>query len=149
MHGFVECTCSRACGVDVTIRDVTIKTPDRKCDRGREWRHARKGWGFYGFEKRKQQFRFGFGWKKSIFGARRGQTSSLRRGCRTCWGSDGKVSREINCVSHVEKSHVVFFGLLYIYKHFMNITSISRIHILVVFLNIFGRGYATKWFFPL
>ena len=33
MHGLgahVECRCSRACGADVTIRDVTIKTPDRK-----------------------------------------------------------------------------------------------------------------------
>ena len=26
----IECSCSRACGVDVPITDVTIKTPDRK-----------------------------------------------------------------------------------------------------------------------
>ena len=30
----------------------------------------------------------------------------------------------------------MFFGYLYVYKHFMNIMSISRNHILVVFLNI-------------
>ena len=33
VHGLgahIECRCSRAREVDVTIRDVTIKTPDRK-----------------------------------------------------------------------------------------------------------------------
>ena len=36
--------CSRSRGEDVTITDVIIKTPDRKCDWGCEWRHARKRW---------------------------------------------------------------------------------------------------------
>ena len=49
------------------------------------------------FEK-KGELRFGLGRSKSIFGVRRGQTSSLQ------WGphvvrSDGKVSIERNCVS--------------------------------------------------
>ena len=33
-----------ACGADVTITDVTKKTPDRKWDWGREWHHARRWW---------------------------------------------------------------------------------------------------------
>ena len=33
MHGVVECMCSLACGADVTIRDVTIKIPDRNATR--------------------------------------------------------------------------------------------------------------------
>ena len=52
MHGLVECRCSRARGADVTIRDVTIKTPDWKWNRGREWRHTWKRWEFWGFEKK-------------------------------------------------------------------------------------------------
>ena len=36
-HGLVRCKherrCSRACGADVSFRDVTIETPGRKCDR--------------------------------------------------------------------------------------------------------------------
>ena len=48
----IERRCSRARGADVTISDITIKTPDRKWDWGREWRHARKRWGFRGFEKK-------------------------------------------------------------------------------------------------
>ena len=35
----------------MTIRDVTIKTPHRKWDRGRECRHARKSWGFGNLKK--------------------------------------------------------------------------------------------------
>ena len=32
----IECRCSRSRGEDVTITDVIIKTPDRKCDQGCE-----------------------------------------------------------------------------------------------------------------
>ena len=47
VHGLVRRThwvqvFTRACRADVTIRNVTIKTPDRKYDRGREWSHTRK-----------------------------------------------------------------------------------------------------------
>ena len=45
------------------------------------------------------ELRFGLGRRKTIFGARRGQTSSLRRGCSMWWGSHGKFSVERNCVS--------------------------------------------------
>ena len=52
MHGLVrckhECRCSRACGADVSFRDVTIKIPDRRCDKGCgqgcEWRHLPEAW---------------------------------------------------------------------------------------------------------
>ena len=40
----IEHRCSRSRGEDVTITDVIIKTPDRNCDYGWEWRHARKRW---------------------------------------------------------------------------------------------------------
>ena len=47
-HGLVRCKhgcrCSRACGADVSFRDVTINIPDRKCDQGCEWRHAPEAW---------------------------------------------------------------------------------------------------------
>ena len=52
-------------------------------DRGRAWRHARKRWGYGGLEKKKlveiRGLGLGLG-RKSIFGARQGQTSSLQRG---------------------------------------------------------------------
>ena len=48
MHGLVRCKherrCSRACGADVSFRDVTIKIPDRRYDQGCEWRHAPEAW---------------------------------------------------------------------------------------------------------
>ena len=46
---------------------------------------------------KKKELRFGFGRRKSIFGVRRGQTSSLRQRQHVV-GSDGKVSIERNCV---------------------------------------------------
>ena len=43
-YGLVRCKlerrCSRARGADVSFRDVTIETPDRKCDRRMESCHA-------------------------------------------------------------------------------------------------------------
>ena len=48
MHGLVrykhERRCSRARGVDVSFRDVTIKIPDSRCDQGCEWRHTPEAW---------------------------------------------------------------------------------------------------------
>ena len=48
MHGLVrckhECRCSRVRGADVSFRDVTIKIPDRGCDRRCEWRHTPEVW---------------------------------------------------------------------------------------------------------
>ena len=32
------------CGADVSFRDVTIETTDRKCDQGCEWHHAPEAW---------------------------------------------------------------------------------------------------------
>ena len=44
MYGLVrgkhERRCSRACGADVSFRDVTIKIIDRRCDQECEWRHS-------------------------------------------------------------------------------------------------------------
>ena len=41
----------------MTITDVTIKTPDRKCDRGPKWRHARNRWErILEFEKNSQGY---------------------------------------------------------------------------------------------
>ena len=104
------------------------------------------------FEKKKKtELRFDARGRKLIFGARRGQT--------TRWGSDGKVSRERNCLSllmsknvkpkKVNKSFVpepkkkvvkcfVFFGFLCL-RTFVNVfrirmnRSISRVRILVVY----------------
>ena len=36
VRAHIERRCSRSCGEDVTITDVIIKTPDRKCDWGCE-----------------------------------------------------------------------------------------------------------------
>ena len=35
---------SRACGADVSFRDVTIKIPDRGCAQGCQWRHTPEAW---------------------------------------------------------------------------------------------------------
>ena len=47
-HGLVRCKherrCSRARRADVSLRDVTIKIPDRGDDQGCEWRHAPEAW---------------------------------------------------------------------------------------------------------
>ena len=55
------------------------------------------GWGFWNLKKN-SELRFRLGQSKSIFGARRGQTSSLWRVPHVV-DSDGKVRRERNCVS--------------------------------------------------
>ena len=48
MHWLVRCKherrFSRACGADVSFRDVTTKIPERGCDLGCEWRHAPEAW---------------------------------------------------------------------------------------------------------
>ena len=57
----IECRCSPACGEDVTITDVIIKTRDWKCVSGCEWRHARMRWAkdFGWFLKKSSELRFG------------------------------------------------------------------------------------------
>ena len=101
MHGLVRCTHwvqVFTCAGWMWQSDVTIKTPDRKCTRGREWCHAQKHWGFWNLKKKNSELRFGLGWRKSIFGACWGQTSNLREEPHVV-GADGKVSIERNCLS--------------------------------------------------
>ena len=97
--------CSRACREDVTITDVTIKTPDRKYDRGREGRHAPEAmcWGFWNLKKT-------VSWDSTLeedtwfSGARRGQTNSLRRGAARSgvrWKSQHR--KKLSLSPHVEK----------------------------------------------
>ena len=79
--------CSRACGADVSFRDVTIKIPDRGCDQGREWRQAAVAWAEI--------------WEKSVSRVLASEedgwlselTKALRR-VRTWFGVDAKVSIE-------------------------------------------------------
>ena len=101
VQGLVECRCSHVRGEDVTIRDVTIKPPERQGSQGREKRHTRKHWGF---EKKSSSWYLGLGPRKSIFGARWGQTSSLRwcvcgAGVLHVVGFRWKISIEGNCLS--------------------------------------------------
>ena len=112
VHGLVRCThwaqvftCVRG-GCD-NQRCHHKKNPDSKCGRGREWRHVRKCWGFWGFEKKQlveiqawakpEDFvRYGrralVGWveveirvkrKQVDFWSRWGETSRVYEMCRT------------------------------------------------------------------
>ena len=105
MHGLVRCKYerrfSRACGADVSFRDVTIKIPDRRYDQGCEWRHAPEAWAEI-FEKSQlvELVEFLPGKKKVDF---RLLTEALWR-VRTWFGADGKVSIERCYLSpYVEK----------------------------------------------
>ena len=88
----IERRCSRSRREDVTITDIIIKTPDRKCDWGCEWRHARKRLaGILGYLEKSNLLRFGprrvhlfaagctrVGWV-SVLRADAGQTVSIVR----------------------------------------------------------------------
>ena len=117
------------------------------------------GWGFWNLKKN-SVLRFGLGRSKSIFGARRGQTSSLRWGA-TVVGSDGKVSPERNCVSLsscwktlnskklIKVLYLNQFRVFQIpvYEHLWTFSVsvwICLFHEFVSWSYIFGRGYATK-----
>ena len=82
-------------GADVSFKDVTIETPDRKCDRGM-WMTSRIGSG--GWDLRKvSELRLRPG---------RGQTNLCATdAARVGEGADGKVSIERMCISlpYVEK----------------------------------------------
>ena len=94
---------TRACGVDMSFRDVTIETPDRKCDRGMWMTSCTRSvcGGFWGFEKKSE-------WSSSIqrrrltFGAHQGLTVGAARGGGE---ADRKVVIERLCLSlpHDEK----------------------------------------------
>ena len=151
MHGLVRCKyerrCSRACGADVSFRDVTIKIPDRGCDQGCEWRHAPEALTEI--------------WEKSVSWVLRSEeegwlsllAEALGR-CHTWFGADGKVSIERWYLSpYVEKPFnskviksfvpelrsrkcfCVSGFLCYLYMDIMNVLrtgmnmSVSRIHI--------------------
>ena len=77
----IERRCSRSRGEDGTITDVIIKTPDRKCDWGWEWRHARKRWaGILGYFEKSSELR-SEPWRVQLFAmgcARVGWVSKLR-----------------------------------------------------------------------
>ena len=91
----------RACGVDVSFRDVAIDTPDRKCDRGM-WMTSCTGsvrGGFWGFEKKSKSRVLASeedGWLSEL-------AEALHGGGRE--GADGKVVIERLCLSlpYVEK----------------------------------------------
>ena len=149
------------CGVDVTITDDTIKTPDRKWDRWREWRHARKQWAedFWDLKK-DSELRFGLGRRKSIFGAPRSQTSSLQRGAvrgGVRWKSQHrkklclsllmlknlKLKKVIKSFIPEPKKRVVrilCFRIPMFYEDSMNI---CLFHVFVFWSYIFGREYIT------
>ena len=105
-HGLVRCKherrCSRACSADVSFRDVTIETPDRKFDRGM-WMTLCTGsvrGGFGGFEKKSVSRVLASeedGWLSEL-------AEALRRVC-TWFGADWKVVIERLCLflPHVEK----------------------------------------------
>ena len=95
------------------------------------------------FEKN-SELRFDLGRSKSIFGARRSQTNSLRRGPHVV-GSDGKVSIERNCFSlslFMSKN----LKLKKVNKSFVPepISCFPYVYFTYSYLGrIFGRGYVT------
>ena len=129
------------------------KTPDRKCDQGGEWRHARKcGLRILRFGKSQ--------WVEFLPWTRDSELGEARRICAlqaACigwvesWGCKSSQHRKIVSLSpHVEKPliskrwikvsylnqfHV--FGFLYM---FMNIMSISHIRLLWVCYKIFKKN---------
>ena len=95
MHRLVRCKherrFSRACGADVSLRDVTIKIPDRWYDRGCEWRQAPEAWAEIGEKSVNwvlpREKKVDFRWLAEA------RSVALRR-VRTWFGADGKVSIE-------------------------------------------------------
>ena len=163
MHGLVRCThwvqVFTRVRADVTITDVTIKTPEEKWDRGREWRYAPEWWaedlGIW--KKTNSKLRFRLGRSKSIFGARRGQTSSLRRGAArggVRWKSQDRKKLCLFLLMSKKKVNKSFvpepkkrvvnvlsvFGFLYAYEYYIDYEHYERfmhVNILVVFLDVY------------
>ena len=146
MHGLVRCKherrCSRACGADVSFRDVTIKIPDRGYDQGYEWRHAPEAWVEI--------------WEKSVsWDWDLGEARRIRalRAPSVLGGADGNVVIERSCLSlpYVEKplnSKVIksFVPELRSRKCFLRTGMnmfISRIHIWICYTI----GKDSIWFF--
>ena len=164
----IECRSSRACGADGTITDVTIKTTDRKWDPG-TWMTScpeAMGWGFGNLKKKNSSLRFDARGRKLIFGARRGQTCSLRRGA-ACGGvrwksqhskklclsllmsKNFKLKKIIKSFIPEPKKRVVSiscFSDSYVYEHLWTFSVtvwICQFHGFVSWSYIFGREYIT------
>ncbi len=81
-----ECRCSRACGDDVSFRDVKIKIPDRKNDKGdvNDVTQCKRGLRFeksqLSFCLRMEELSFCLGRRRLTFGARRGLAAGAARG---------------------------------------------------------------------
>ena len=76
-----ERKCSRACRADVSFRDVTTETPDRK-NRAREWewRHATEACAEdLGDLRKVRKLSFSIGRRRLTFGARRGLAAGSAR----------------------------------------------------------------------
>ena len=145
-----ERRCSRACGEDVSFRDVKIKIPDRNVTR-EMWMTPCTGsvrGGFWGFEKSQ--------WVEFLPPRKTVDFRSLLRpcgGCRTWFGADGKVSIERLCLSpHVKKpfnSKVIkcFVPELRSPKVFRVSGFLCSMYICYehsMYVSIFMYGYVTK-----
>ena len=153
----------------MTIRDVTIKNPDRKWNRGREWRHARKSWGFWNLKKKKISWDLNSepeSWDSSLEKGSRFLVSARRDqlGSTKCAARDGvrwkSQHRKKLCVclsllmsknlklKKVIKSFVPepissVFGFLYVYEHLWTFSVsvwICLFHVFISWSYIFGRG---------
>ena len=96
MHGLVRCKhvrrCSCACGEDASFTDVKIKPQIANRTRGCEWCHAAEAWAEdFGDLRKSSELSSCVRTERLIFGARRGQTSSLQMGCRMWFGGDVKA----------------------------------------------------------
>ena len=127
MHGLVRCThecrCSHVRGADVIIRDVTIKTPYKKWDRGREWRHARKRWGFLEFEKKtiviwdsslEESNRFLGSTKCAVRGGVRWKSQHRKKLCHSLLVLKNLKLKQVNNKFHAW-TNFVYFGIPYVH----------------------------------
>ena len=146
MHGLVKCRFSCARGVHVTIRDVTIKTLHRKWDRGREWRHAQKRWGFWVFEK-KQLVEI-WAWTREIRFSQLAEARPVVCGGGAARGEvqmEKSASKEIVCISpHVEKPLNSKRWIKISYLNKFRVFRIPSVHFTHPYLSrIFGPMYDT------
>ena len=160
MHGLVrckhECRCSRACGKDVSFRDVKIKIPDRNWPGGvSDVMHRKRELRIFGIWEKAES------WvpasEREIRDSELGEARriwALRAPCVgwvESWRCKSSQHRKIVSLSpHVEKAFKLkkvnksfvpepissFRIPIYVYEHFMNIMSISHIRIMGMLQNI-------------
>ena len=152
--------------------EMSIKTTDRKCDRGREWRQAQERWGFWNLKKKTVSWDLNSerdSWDSSLekgsrflVSPRRDQLGSTKCAARggIRWKSQHRkklcfsllMSKNLKLkkvikgfVPEPKESRQVFrvFSHSYMRMNITNVVCICTFHMFVSWSYIFGCGYVT------